>query len=90
MNKAIMAFALAVVLSLSGCGTVTRTSNATLASEGARFESTRVSAVPFIVTDTETGVQYLFVSDGYDGGLTVLVDDEGRPLVKKTKEGGDD
>ncbi|MCL2135259.1 MAG: DUF6440 family protein [Candidatus Bathyarchaeota archaeon] len=34
-----------------------------------------------VITDSETGVQYLFVFDGYAGGLTVLVDRAGKPLV---------
>ncbi len=34
-----------------------------------------------VFTDTETGVQYLFVQSGYGGGLTVLVDKEGKPLL---------
>ena len=37
-----------------------------------------------IITDTETGVQYLFAYDGGAGGLTVLVDKDGKPLVDKT------
>ena len=36
-----------------------------------------------IITDTETGVQYLFANAGYAGGLTVLVDKDGKPLVDK-------
>ena len=36
-----------------------------------------------VITDNETGVQYLYVSRGYGGGLTVLVDETGKPLVKK-------
>jgi hypothetical protein len=39
-----------------------------------------------IITDSETGVQYLFSFDGYAGGLTVLVDREGKPLVAKDQE----
>ncbi|MDR0372837.1 MAG: DUF6440 family protein [Nitrososphaerota archaeon] len=39
-----------------------------------------------IITDSETGVQYLFAFDGYAGGLTVLVDREGKPLVAKDQE----
>ena len=31
--------------------------------------------------DTQTGVQYLYHTSGNSGGLTVLVDDEGRPLL---------
>lgn len=36
-----------------------------------------------IIVDTETGVNYLFAWDGYSGGLTVLVDGEGNPIVTK-------
>ena len=36
-----------------------------------------------IITDTKTGVQYLFVWDGYAGGLTLLVDKDGKPLIDK-------
>ena len=36
-----------------------------------------------IITDSETGVQYLFASTGYAGGLTLLVDKDGKPLVDK-------
>ena len=31
--------------------------------------------------DKETGVNYLFVSSGYAGGLTVLLDREGKPVI---------
>ncbi len=31
--------------------------------------------------DTQTGVQYLYHTSGNSGGLTVLVDAEGRPLL---------
>ena len=34
-----------------------------------------------IITDTVTGVQYLFVNWGAGGGLTVLVDKDGKPLL---------
>ena len=34
-----------------------------------------------IWADTETGVQYLFHAAGYAGGLTELVDAEGKPLL---------
>lgn len=34
-----------------------------------------------ILRDTATGVQYLFVQSGYGGGLTPLLDQEGRPLL---------
>ena len=34
-----------------------------------------------IITDSVTGVQYLFAYAGYAGGLTILVDQNGKPLV---------
>ena len=36
-----------------------------------------------IITDSETGVQYLFASTGYAGGMTLLVDKDGKPLLNK-------
>jgi len=36
-----------------------------------------------IITDFETGVQYLFASTGYAGGMTLLVDKDGKPLLNK-------
>lgn len=34
-----------------------------------------------IIVDTQTGVQYLMVHSGYAGGLSVLVDRDGKPLL---------
>ena len=34
-----------------------------------------------VLMDTVTGVQYLFVQDGYAGGLTPLLDREGKPMT---------
>lgn len=34
-----------------------------------------------IVVDNKTGVQYLFVESGYAGGLTLLVDKDGKPMI---------
>ena len=36
-----------------------------------------------VLVDKETSVQYLFVQSGYGSGLTVLVDQEGKPLLYK-------
>lgn len=33
--------------------------------------------------DTQTGVQYLYHASGSSGGLTVLVDAEGKPLLHR-------
>ena len=34
-----------------------------------------------VVVDKKTGVNYLFVKSGYGGGLTPLLDREGKPVV---------
>ncbi|MDD6159589.1 MAG: DUF6440 family protein [Oscillospiraceae bacterium] len=39
------------------------------------------SPVRKVLLDTATGVQYLFVEDGYAGGLCPLLDREGKPLL---------
>lgn len=36
-----------------------------------------------VIVDKETGVQYLMVTDGYAGGLTPLLDREGKPIVTR-------
>lgn len=38
--------------------------------------------------DTETGVNYLFKANGYAGGLTALLDKDGKPVI--TYNGKDD
>ncbi len=37
-----------------------------------------------IIVDTVTGVNYLFVHEGYAGGLTPLLDADGNPIVTRT------
>ncbi len=39
-----------------------------------------------IIIDTETGVNYMFVVDGYAGGLTPLLDKNGKPVVTPPSE----
>ena len=39
------------------------------------------SGVVEILVDKETGVNYLFRASGYAGGLTPLLDREGKPVV---------
>lgn len=39
-----------------------------------------------ILVDTVTGVNYFYHSDGYNGGLTVLVDKDGKPIVTSVEE----
>lgn len=35
----------------------------------------------YVLVDRETGVNYLYANSGYSGGLTVLVDAEGKPII---------
>lgn len=52
-----------------------------------RFICTEVSGGTFeatqqrVLVDRKTGVNYLWVASGYAGGLTVLVDADGKPIV---------
>lgn len=39
-----------------------------------------------ILVDRETGVNYLFRQSGYGGGLTVLLDKDGKPVVTPIKD----
>ena len=36
-----------------------------------------------IYVDKETGVNYLFIANGFGGGLTPLLDAEGKPIITK-------
>lgn len=36
-----------------------------------------------VIVDKETGVNYLYVSNGTSGGLTVLLDSEGKSIITK-------
>ena len=36
-----------------------------------------------VIVDKETGVNYLYVGRGYGGGLTPLIDADGKPIVTK-------
>lgn len=53
-------------------------------SDNKRFEKTYSQGsmnVTEIWVDRETGVNYLYHASGYSGGLTVLLDREGRPVI---------
>ncbi len=46
-------------------------------------EDSGFSYLRAILVDKETGVNYLFVQSGYAGGLTPLLDADGKPVVTK-------
>lgn len=39
-----------------------------------------------VLVDRKTGVNYLYVGSGYGGGLSVLLDAEGSPIVTELEE----
>jgi hypothetical protein len=39
-----------------------------------------------VIIDAETGVNYLFVQQGYAGGLTPLLDKNGKPVITPPNE----
>ncbi|MEY9974738.1 hypothetical protein ABH966_005155 [Lysinibacillus sp. RC46] len=39
-----------------------------------------------IIVDIETGVHYLFSWSGYAGGITPLLDKDGKPIIKPNNE----
>ncbi len=57
--------------------------------KGKRFRKLHKESVSFgenvlILQDTKTGVCYMYVQSGYSGGLTPLLDREGKPIVSST------
>lgn len=46
-----------------------------------RYSQSTFATETKILVDRETGVNYLFHHAGYAGGLTPLLDREGRPII---------
>ena len=46
------------------------------------YEQSAINTVE-ILRDKETGVNYIFRHSGYAGGLTVLLDADGKPVITK-------
>ena len=45
-----------------------------------------IKGLKMVLVDKETGVNYLFVQSGYAGGLTPLLDADGKPIVTVSKQ----
>lgn len=58
-------------------------------SDNKRFETVYTEGSPLgkglkmIFVDKETGVNYVFVQAGYAGGLTPLLDADGKPVITR-------
>ena len=61
-----------------------------------RFICTGISGGAFdspqsrVLVDRKTGVNYLWTASGYAGGLTVLLDAEGKPIVTPVPDDDED
>lgn len=49
------------------------------------LEEGRLTFKKIIYVDTETGVQYLYIDGINGGGLTPLLNAEGKPIIDKSK-----
>ena len=47
------------------------------------YQETGIVGEKTIYVDKETGVNYLFIASGFSGGLTPLLDAEGKPVITK-------
>lgn len=72
----LIGIAIIASIALVGCGTEAVASN-----EPNRFSEEYYSGNNYIITDNETGIQYLFHDDYKAGGMTVLMDEDGKPYV---------
>mgnify|MGYP004589108889 FL=1 len=50
------------------------------------YKQETLTTVLEIWMDRDTGVNYLYRRNGYSGGVTVLVDRDGKPLIGQTNE----
>ena len=50
------------------------------------YKQETLTTVLEIGMDRDTGVNYLYRRNGYSGGMTVLVDRDGKPLIGQTNE----
>lgn len=87
MKKIMFAAIIAAMLCLVGCdeANTNDTVRVNQQSEAGRFE-TDCGGFCAVITDTETGVQYLFYQCGYGGGLTALLNADGTPDVAEDVE----
>ena len=52
--------------------------------KGKRFDITETEGGVkghYVIVDKETGVNYLYIRIGYSGGLTPLLDADGKPVI---------
>lgn len=47
------------------------------------YQETGLKSEKTILVDKETGINYLFVANGFGGGLTPLLDKDCKPIITK-------
>ncbi|WP_418566561.1 DUF6440 family protein [Peptacetobacter sp.] len=47
------------------------------------YQETGLKSEKTILVDKETGINYLFIANGFAGGLTPLLDENGKPVITK-------
>lgn len=47
------------------------------------YQETGLKSEKTILVDKETGVNYLFIASGFGGGLTPLLDKDGKSIITK-------
>ena len=47
------------------------------------YQEAGLKSEKVIYVDKETGVNYLFIANGFGGGLTPLFDADGKPVITK-------
>lgn len=70
-----------MAVSFHGCTLNSNEVGASERFERVYYQSDDIPGYIHVYVDTETGVMYLFVKDGYGGGLTVMVDENGKPMI---------
>ena len=80
-----IAVALALVFTLAGCSSAERSSGRSNTNKetSERFIQVYYDIVDSIYVDSRTNVMYYWHSSGNSGGLTIMVDENGQPLLWK-------
>lgn len=82
MKKLILMCCLLFSVSLVGCGGKRAVDPDVIDNrDNDRFITIYLGNADYVYVDKETRVQYLYVDNGYDGGLEILVDSDGKPLL---------
>ena len=80
MKKLFVITIILTMIMLLGCG-LNSLGEKNIDVETGRIKKVYGSQYEQIFVDTETSVMYLYEGLGYGGGLTVMVDADGRPLL---------